>query len=273
MADAIDLNAYLARIGYHGSLAPSVSTLRALATAHVAAIPFENLDPLLRVAVSIDTAAVQHKLVQQGRGGYCFEQNRLMMDVLRSLGFSVTGLIARVLWMKPEDAEVAQTHQLLRVALDGESWLVDVGFGSMALTGALRLEHAREQATGNEPFRLLERDGQWRMQALVREEWRTLYRFDLQAREPIDYVVANHYTSTFPASRFLHDLIAARTLPDRRLGLRNREFSIHPTGGESLRRVLSGADEIRQVLREQFGIRLPTHPALERTLAALPEPA
>lgn len=273
MTHAIDLDAYLARIGYGGSTEPTIDTLRALTTAHVAAIPFENLDPLLGVPVSIDSAAVERKLVQAGRGGYCFEQNRLLMDVLRTLGYTVSGLIARVLWMKPEDAEVAQTHMLLRVPLNGESWLVDVGFGSMALSGAVRLIPDASQSTGNEPFRLLEAAGQWRMQAKVRGEWKTLYRFDLEPREPIDYVVANHFTSTFPESNFLHSLIAARTLPDRRLGLRNREFVVHPARGESVRRVLGGQDEIKQVLREAFGIHLPEHPQLDRVLAQLPEPA
>jgi len=272
MSHVIDLNAYLRRIAYDGPLTPDAATLRALTTAHVAAIPFENLDPLLRVPVSIETDAVERKLVQEGRGGYCFEQNRLLMDVLSQLGFKVSGLIARVLWMKPEDAVVAQTHMLLRVELEDGSWLVDVGFGSMALSGALRLQVDIEQSTGNEPFRLIERDGMWRMQAKVRDEWKTLYRFDLQPREAIDYVVANHFSSTYPESHFLHSLIVARTFADRRVGLRNRDFVVHHTGGESIRRTLGGAAEIRHVLQAEFGIRLPAHPGLDAKLEALPLP-
>ncbi|HEY2623517.1 MAG TPA: arylamine N-acetyltransferase [Dyella sp.] len=273
MSHAIDLNAYLRRLGYGGPVAPDITTLRALATAHVAAIPFENLDPLLRVPVSLEPDVVERKLVHEGRGGYCFEQNRLFLEVLKAIGFEVSGLIARVLWMQPEDEQTAETHMLLRIELDGESWLADVGFGSMALSGALRLQPDMQQPTGNEPFRLLNLGADWRMQSLVRGEWKTLYRFDLQPRQAIDYVVANHYTSTFPGSHFLHGLIAARTLADRRIGLRNREFAVHPTGGESVRRTLHGVAEIKQVLQEQFGIRLPAHAELDRRLAALPTPA
>ncbi|MFC4527399.1 arylamine N-acetyltransferase [Dyella halodurans] len=273
MSHVIDLNAYLQRIGHGGPVAANLATLRALATAHVAAIPFENLDPLLRVPVSLELDAVERKLVHEGRGGYCFEQNRLFLEVLKAIGFEVSGLIARVLWMQPEDAETAQTHMLLRIELNGVSWLADVGFGSMALSGALRLQADIPQSTGNEPFRLLNQGGDWRMQSLVRDEWRTLYRFDLQPRQDIDYVVANHYTSTYPGSHFLHGLIAARTLADRRIGLRNREFAVHPTGGESVRRTLLSVAEIKQVLQEQFGIRLPLHADLDRRLEALPPPA
>lgn len=269
---AIDLEAYFHRIGYGGPRDRTVDTLRALTTAHVAAIPFENLDPLLRVPVSLEPEAIERKLVHGHRGGYCFEQNGLLLAALRGMGFEVAGLIARVLWMKPEDTVAAQTHMLLRVELSGESWLVDVGFGSMALSGALRLQADVAQPTGNEPFRLLRDGDDWRMQAQVRDEWKTLYRFDLQPRPAIDYVVANHYTSTFPDSHFLHGLTAARTLADRRLGLRNRDFVVHHTGGESVRRTLQDVEEIRQVLEQAFDIRLPAHAELDRRLAALPMP-
>jgi len=272
MSHRLDLDAYLQRIDFVGEPRADVATLRALATAHIAAIPFENLDPLLGTPVSPDLAAIEHKLVNSQRGGYCFEQNGLFLAVLKSIGFDVSGMIARVLWNKPEDAEVAQTHMLLRVEVEGESWLADVGFGSMALGGALRLVVDEAQPTSLEPFRLITDGTHWRTQALVRDEWRTLYRFRLQPTEPIDYVVANHFTSTHPSSHFLHSLIVARTLSDRRLGLRNREFVVHTLGQESVRRTLQGTEEIKRVLEEQFGIRLPASPLLDAKLDALPMP-
>ena len=139
MHGSIDLDAYLRRVGWHGGVAADELTLRGLAVAHVAAIPFENLNPLLGLPVELDTPALERKLVHDGRGGYCFEQNLLFAAVLRTIGFEVSGLIARVLWQHPEDAVTAQTHMLLRVDLDGGSWLADVGFGNQVLTGTLRL--------------------------------------------------------------------------------------------------------------------------------------
>jgi len=273
MSHSIDLEAYLQRIGFVGEARVDVATLRALATAHIAAIPFENLDPLCGAPVSLELSAVEDKLVRSHRGGYCFEQNGLFMAALRAIGFDVAGLIARVLWNSAEDASTAQTHMLLRVEVEGESWLADVGFGSMALGGALRLVVDEAQPTSLEPFRLVTDGAYWRTQALVRDEWRTLYRFRLQPAEAIDYVVANHFTSTYPSSHFLHGLIAARTLADRRLGLRNREFVVHTLGQESVRRTLHSTEEIKRVQEEQFGIRLPASAALDATLDGLPETA
>lgn len=272
MSHSLDLEGYLQRIGFVGEPRVDVATLRALATAHIAAIPFENLDPLLGTPVSLELAAIENKLVKNHRGGYCFEQNGLFLAALKAIGFDATGLIARVLWNQPEDAESAQTHMLLRVEVEGESWLADVGFGSMALGGALRLIVDEAQPTSLEPFRLITDGTQWRTQALVRDEWRTLYRFRLQPAEAIDYVVGNHFTSTYPPSHFRHGLIVARTLADRRLGLRNREFVVHALGQESERRTLQSTDEIKRVIEEQFGIRLPASPMLDAKLAALPMP-
>lgn len=155
MTAAIDLDAYFQRIGYTGERTPTLDTLRALHVRHTEAIPFENLNPLLKWPVRLDAPSLEQKLVRDGRGGYCFEQNRLLRHVLEALGFSVKGLAARVVWNAPEGAITARTHMLLRVDLNEQPYIVDVGFGGQTLTGPLRLEPDTEQTTPHEPFRLL----------------------------------------------------------------------------------------------------------------------
>lgn len=270
MPDGIDLDAYLRRIGWPGAVAADLATLRGLAVAHVEAIPFANLNPLLGLPVSLELAALQQKLVHDGCGGYCFEQNLLFEAVLRMIGFEVSGLIARVLWGHPEEELTAQTHMLLRVELAGESWLVDVGFGGHVLTGALRLQPDIEQDTGHEPFRLRRQDAEWRMQSLARGQWRTLYRFELRPTPLIDYVVANHYVSTHPSSRFVGNLILGRTTADRRLSLLNREFTVRRSGHEPEHRQLESVAQLRQVVEHEFRLRIPVGPDIDQRLATLP---
>ena len=270
MHDAIDLQAYLRRIGQHGAVVPDMPTLQAIVAAHVAAIPFENLNPLLGLPVSLELAALERKLVHERRGGYCFEQNLLLEAALRAIGFEVSGLIARVLWTRPEDAITPQTHMLLRVELAGESWLVDVGFGGQTLVGVLRLQADIEQATELEPFRLVRMDGDWCMQSLLRGPWFSLYRFDLRPVPLIDYVVANHYVSTHPDSLFVNHLNVARTTSDSRLSLRDREFTVRRMGHEPERRMLHDSAGIRRVLEQEFLIRLPPHRQLDLRLDNLP---
>lgn len=270
MSAKFDLNAYLQRVGWRGTVAADLATLRGLAIAHVATIPFANLNPLFGLPVDLDLAALQQKLVHEGRGGYCFEQNLLFEAALREIGFNVTGLIARVLWGHPEDAQTPQSHMLLRIDLAGESWLADVGFGGHVLTGALRLEPDMEQATGHEPFRLVMHDAEWRMQSLSHDEWHTLYRFGLQPTPMIDYVVANHYVSTHPASRFVNNLMLGRTTADRRLSLFNRELTVRRTGQEPERRNLLDVAELRHVVEQEFLLQIPAGADVDRRLENLP---
>ena len=98
MSESIDLDAYLARIGYDGLRTATLETLTALHALHPSAIPFENLDVLLGRPINLDLPALEAKLVHGGRGGYCFEHNTLMAAALQALGFKVTGLAARVQW-------------------------------------------------------------------------------------------------------------------------------------------------------------------------------
>jgi N-hydroxyarylamine O-acetyltransferase len=258
----LDPDAYFSRIGYAGSRAPTLETLRALHKLHAAAIPFENLNPLAGWPVWLDAASIEKKLVHGGRGGYCFEQNLLFSRVLKTLGFGVIDLAARVLWRSRSDDDVRpRTHMLLLVDVQGEKHIADVGFGGQSLTGPLRFVTDIEQPTPHEPFRLLRIDGaepaEYKLQALVGKVWKTLYRFDLQPQLEGDYELPNHYLCTSDQSHFRTTLAAARALPDRRYGLANNFLSTHHLHGPSERRALKSGAEVRQVLTEIFGIRLP----------------
>lgn len=259
---SFDLDAYLARVGYDGSRNATLDTLRELHRLHPQAVAFENLDPFLRRPVKLDIGALQAKLTRGGRGGYCFEHNLLLWNALRALGFQVSGLAARVLWNRPEDAVTPRSHMLLRVELGGETWLADVGFGGLTMTAPLRLSAGIEQETRHELFRLVERDGYYHVQANARGDWRTLYRFDLQEQHEVDYEVTNYFLSTSPASHFVTTLIAARALPDRRLALLNDRFSIHHLDGRSERREIETAPELADLLEAQFSIALPDRTTL-----------
>ncbi len=265
----MDLDAYLRRIGHAGPTPPTLRTLADIVRAHAQSIAFENLNPFLGLPVSLEPGDIERKLLHDGRGGYCFEQNLLLMQALEAMGFHVTGLAARVLWTQPEGSITPRSHMLLRVDLDEGPHVVDVGFGGMTPTGVLALEYGTVQATPHEPFRLMQCDGDWWMQAQVRGQWGVLYRFDLQRQYPVDYVAANYYLSTSPASHFTTGLSAALPFEGGRYALRNRDFTVHRLGQESRTRVLSGPDELRAVLADTFGLRLPDVPQLEARLQSL----
>jgi len=272
MADGVDIDAYFGRIYYTGSRAPTLETLAGIHLRHPQAIAFETLDPLLNRPISLLREDLESKLLHAGRGGWCFEQNLLLRDVLEELGFRVTGLAARVMWNAPEGVVRARSHMLLKVeGLDAATYIADVGFGGLTLTAPLRLVPDIEQPTPHEPFRLVgggDRDN-YILQALVRDVWKPLYTFDLQPQHLVDYQVSNWHLEHHPESPFVNNLMAARVEPDRRYGLFNNKLSTHHLGGDTEQITLSTATEMRQALERVFQIKLPEDPGLDGLLASL----
>ncbi len=268
-AGAVDVDAYFRRIGYAGSREPTLDTLRGIHLCHAVSIPFENLDPLLGHTVRLDLPSLDHKLVRSGRGGYCFEQNLLLSHILQTLGFRTVNLAARVLWNAPPGAVRPRSHMLLRVDLDDGPYIADVGFGGLTLTAPLRLDTKIEQATPHEMFRLLEADDGFVMEALIQDSWAALYRFDLQPQFLPDYEVASWFVSTHPQSHFVTSLIVARPEAGRRFALSNNQLTVHRAGVAPDRRVLSSVGELRDVLQDTFGLKLPDAPDLDAVLKRL----
>ena len=263
-----DLNAYFARIGYADTPTPDRATLAELVLRHTQAIPFENLDPLLGRPVDLAPEALIAKLVHARRGDYCFEQNGLFWRVLEAIGFAVTPLAARVLWNMDEDAVTPRSHMLLCVSLSDGPVIVDVGFGGAVLTGVLDLVADVEQQTPHEPFRLLDRDGEWRLQIRIGEDWRTCYRFDLHPQLAIDYEPVNWWVSTSPASHFTQGVTCARVLPEGRLAIRSGMITRYGRDGSFDRREVPDPEALCTLLTETMGIELPEP---ERLVARLRE--
>jgi N-hydroxyarylamine O-acetyltransferase len=263
----VDLSAYLGRIGYDGPLAATRAVLADLVLHHTRTIPFENLDAFVGRRISLDPADVEHKLVHEGRGGWCFEQNLLLGEALRTLGFEVTDLSGRVVWGKAADVVAPRTHRVLLVRVNGCDLIADVGFGGMTPTGALELSSEDEQSTPHEPFRLRRVGAERLLEGRSNGMWLPMYRFDLQPQQPIDFEAANFQLVHDPQSHFTQALRVALVATDGRHALRDHELSFHPVEGEPQREMLHGPDAVLKVLAERFGIALDGVPQLRARLA------
>jgi len=258
MSHTLNLDNYFERIGYTGPRAPTLEVLKAIHRLHPRAIPFENLNPLTRRAVKLDLESVERKLVDDRRGGYCFEQNALLANVLVELGFQVTPLIGRVLWGREPDAVPPRTHMVLRIDVDNEAWIADVGFGSVTLTSPVRLTPGLAQRTDLGIFRLADasHDALY-LEVQARDQtWSRVYRFDLHPVEWIDYETSNWYTSTSPEAIFANNLIVCRVLDDTRLALLNDQLNERAADGSIVREQrLASADELAACLHDRFGLK------------------
>lgn len=250
----LDLDAYLARIGYAGPRVPSRDTLTALHQAHAGAIPFENLDILLGRPVSLEPDALFAKLVTARRGGYCFEQNTLFAAALGALGFRAIPLAARVrggaMAIRP------RTHMLLRIELPEDPFLADVGFGGEGPVHPIPFLPGAETWIADTGYRLRREDELWVLEGNLTGEWTDLYAFGLETQHPVDFEMANHFTSTHPTSSFRQTLTAQRSWPGRRAILRNRDLLLHD-GRDTRTETIRDPEHLLEVLDRRFGLAFP----------------
>nr|ABL74384.1 putative acetyltransferase [Actinomyces sp. Lu 9419] len=202
---AFDLDAYLERID-HPCAEPSAAALRSLHAAHVRAIPFENIDVVLRRHRGIELPAIMDKLVRRDRGGYCFEHGLLFAAALEELGFTVRRSFARV---QPGRERGSYSHMLAVVPVDGTEYLVDVGFGAWVMHPTPLIDGAEVDQAGWR-HRIRRDNGQWLFEKRTADGWDALHAtLGLPARQ-VDYEVFHHYTSTHPRSPFTGQLVVMR---------------------------------------------------------------
>jgi N-hydroxyarylamine O-acetyltransferase len=249
-----DLEAYLNRIDYDGPLKADARVLADLHEAHLAALAFENLDILLGKPIVLELEALQKKLVTERRGGYCFEHNTLIRAALEAVGFTVTSLAARVRvggsGIRP------RTHMLLRIELPESSLLADVGFGGDGPLRPLPLEEAALRWAGASGHRLRREGEVWILEGNTTGEWNDLYAFTLEPHFPVDFEMANWFTSTHPGSPFVQNLTAQRIWKDQRAVLRNRDFALTENGAARTETVRD-PEHLLEILGRHFGLSFP----------------
>jgi N-hydroxyarylamine O-acetyltransferase len=144
----------------------------------------------------LDLAALQAKMIANRRGGYCFEQNFLFRAGLRSLGFDVTSLQARVVRGLAIDAPRPMLHMVLQVNLPKGPYLTDVGFGNLAPTAPLKLVADVEQDTPHEVMRFIRMGDELTLQSRLGERWAHIYRVVLLPRVNAEYEICNWFTAS-----------------------------------------------------------------------------
>jgi len=244
-----DLTGYAARIGLADLPAADAAGLAALVKAQRFAIPFENLDIPLGRGIRLDPQSVFDKLVTRRRGGYCFEQNRLLRDALEALGFEARPVLARV-WLMA-DGVPPLTHTAVIVRIDGIDWLADAGFGGSHFP-PLRLEDGSMAETPDGAAHRLRRNGDGWM--LARRDgmgaWQDQYGFAPETAVEADLEMGNHWTATRPGTRFTSLCIVSIPRAAGLVALTGRML-----GGPAPEQI-ADAGRYRAVLEELFGIEL-----------------
>ena len=250
----MDIDAYLDRIGYHGSIRPTETVLRRLHRKHLLSVPFENLDIHAHRRIILSQSAFYNKIVNHHRGGFCYELNGSFRHLLGKLGFRVSMLSARVA-NKTGGFSPEFDHMILLVRLK-RPWLVDVGFGD-SFTEPKRLDISEPQTERETGYKLT-RENNWILMSRGREgsrTWEPQYKFTLKRRRLSEYFPRCEWQQTSPDSHFTKNRLCSRLTPNGRITLTDKEFII-TRNGRKIERSVKSPGEFATLLGRHFGIDL-----------------
>jgi N-hydroxyarylamine O-acetyltransferase len=254
MVNTLDLTAYLDRVNWHGPTERTYATLAGLLDAHIAHIPFENFDVLLGRPVRLDLEGLQSKLVKCRRGGYCFEHATLFAAVLERLGFEPVRHAARVTVFQPL-SEAARTHMFLSVELDGARFVIDPGFGPFGSNLPVPLDDV-SVPVDRSTHRMAREGDLWVMHATRDGAEIPAWVSTLEIQYPVDFEMANHFTATHPASRFVNGILASAVTTEGRVNVMNRDVTVL-RGRTAEKSTLPDRLALRVLLAKHFGFDLP----------------
>ena len=252
----MDVQKYLDRIRYHGSLEPNLQTLSGLQQTHMIEVPFENLSIHYNQPITLKEKLLFQKIVDRKRGGFCYELNGLFAWLLRELGFSASMLSAGVITSEGSFGPEFD-HMTLLVHLE-EDYLVDVGFGN-TFQKPLLFKERGEQNQGGTSYQIAQDgDSFILMEQNNRDEKPSMqaqYRFNLKAHELNEYEKMCHYHQTSPESHFTQKRICSRATPDGRITVSDLRLIV--TWNNAREEIdLTSEQEYLEALKEYFEIVL-----------------
>lgn len=260
MAEPIDLDAYFERIQWGNPVRQDLDSLSALLRAHMARIPFENLDVLLGRPIRLDLEGLQAKLVRARRGGFCFEHATLFAAVLEALGFRPMRHIARVVLFVPRSA-APRTHMFLTVPLAEGRYVVDPGFGALAPHVPLPLAQDKPVRAG-EALHWMARDGDdWALHAQTGAAPVQAWVSPAHEECAVDFEMGNHYASTHRTSPFVQRIMLRALTESGWISVMNRDVTLWH-GSTQERTQLPDRPALRALLIEHLGFDLPEIDAL-----------
>ena len=250
-----EIKAYLNRIGITQAIKTDFASLSLLQSQHLKTVPYENLDIMRNIPLSLEVGDMYEKIVVRNRGGYCFELNGLFTWLLRSLGFTVVEYMAR--FLRDETEIPMRRHRVLHVTCDEGDYLADVGVGGIVPLVPIPLVIGQvSNQRGGEKYKLEKEDFlgnvlyEWK-----KDEWKKLYAFTEEPQLNLDYIMPSFYCESHPESFFrTMDMVHVFT-EDGRKSVAGREVKIFSPKGVEV--IVPASEEIyHQLLKLHFGISL-----------------
>ena len=251
------LSLYFERINYTGTREISPENLALLQKGHLYNVPYENLDQMNSVPLSLTPEGVYKKIVTAHRGGYCFENQGLLCYALRSLEYDVVQYAGR--FMNEPGVIQMRRHRILVVTIGGEKYVCDVGMRSETSRVPLKLVEGLVQTDGVGEYKYVKDNfyGWVIMQKLPEKEWKPLYGFTEEVQVDDDFVMPSFFCEKHPDSPFNTIMKIAIYTPDSNLNIVDNEYKVYRMGKCVEESVIENEHEARKMLKEKFGITVP----------------
>jgi len=223
-------------------------------------VPFENLDIHLGKPIVPDTRLFYRKIVEEKRGGYCYELNGCFAWLLRQLGFKVAMLSARVA-RKGSGFTPEFDHMTLLVASE-RRLLADVGFGD-SFTEPKPIDSESDRIDHGFYYRIEKRGGGRTLSRRTgrRSRWQIQYAFSVKPRRLSDFAARNLFQQRSPRSHFTQQRLISKLTSSGRVTLTDSKL-ITTGNRKRIERRVENRDEFDSLLSKYFQIELgPKNPS------------
>ena len=231
---------------------PDLQNLKKLQTRHLLNVPFENLDIHWKRPILLDASSFYKKIVNEKRGGFCYELNGLFCELLTSLGYQSRIISARVFGGKDFGAEY--DHLAILTRIGDEEFLVDVGFGDFTAE-PLKFVLDEEQQDANGIFKIKKHDGEY-FEVVKKDggEWKSEYIFKNLERGLAEFSGMCNFHQTSPESHFTRGKVCSIMTDSGRKTLTDKKF-IETANGEKRETEIASEDEFNKILEREFQIK------------------
>lgn len=285
-----DLDRLFAHIGYDGPRKPTLEVLTTIQYLFLKRVPFEtlllhgyNANPNVLGKVNIDPAVIEAKILQDDRGGYCYELNQYFFYVMQALGFDCVTKTARVLWGYPEGARRPRTHIIILATIFGVRYIVDVAFGSSSSITPMLLDTEEPQVNAFDIHRVVQLQPpsypphHFAVQVLDDNgvHWLNKYIFDEdEISTPEDWIAQNWAVCTRPNTRMTDNILLCLVTPLGRYAMANNKLTFRKmlidkslddvkdvlSSRKTVQveeRVITNREEYFQILKDHFNLDVP----------------
>lgn len=227
--------------------------LNDILTRHVATFAFSSVGCQLGDDLPLKFKSLYQRIVMDRRGGYCFEHNGFLFEVLEELGFSPTLYLARVIHNK--DIYPGLTHRITMIEYDGQQYVLDAGFGLQGPRKPVSMSGAEQHDSLN-TFRIFEkRTGEYHMQILKDGAFYSLYRFELVLYGEADCELGHFFSHRHPDANFVNHLVISLLLESETRALVDLKYSVTTASGNHRQDVVD-SEQLKQIIVDELGVHI-----------------